>query len=448
MISMNFSGGYNLKIAGKPEKAVEEMLELPKTAAVSAKDIPALRPKMSVTEGDKVSAGDALFVHKGDERIQFVTPYSGTVKEIRRGKRRKLLEVVVEVDEKQKQKKFTKLNLDKATDQDVVSYLLETGAWPYFRAMPNHHIADPESRPRDIYIQTLDLEPHTPDLNFVLNGQGSALQKGVDLLRKLTKGSIYVTVAATDSQVPADVKKLQDVKLVSTKAVYPAGDPAVTSYHVAPLRKNDCAWYIDAQDLIAIANQVDSGSIDTVRHFTISGTMSTRPRYVKTHLGRLVEDLIQGDVKDGDKSFICGGVFTGTYVSQDTYCTYYGRGIHVLKEGNEREFIRFLWPGLDKYSYSRVWMSTLFPQKEYEFTNSFQGEDRACIQCAQCEVVCPNDILPQFLFKAVLATDYDEAEQLGIQDCAQCGLCNYVCPSKIDLVGTIQEGIETIIKEG
>jgi len=80
-------------------------------------------------------------------------------------------------------------------------------------------------------------------------------------------------------------------------------------------------------------------------------------------------------------------------------------------------------------------------------TTSFQGEDRACIQCGHCEQVCPVEIMPQFLFKSVLASDYDEAEALGLKDCAECGLCTYVCPSKIDLAGIIHDGLDEVQKE-
>jgi len=55
--------------------------------------------------------------------------------------------------------------------------------------------------------------------------------------------------------------------------------------------------------------------------------------------------------------------------------------------------------------------------------------------------------MPQFLFKAVMASDYDEAEGLGLKDCAECGLCTYVCPSKIDLAGIIHDGLEEVRKE-
>ena len=448
MRKLEFSGGYNLKLAGKPEKALEQLLDIPDTIAVKALDIQGIKPLVKVKEGDKVKAGDTLFLHKGDQRIKFVTPMSGEVKEVRRGHRRALIEVSIKCDAKQDFGKFSKINLDKTSEADIVNHLLDTGSWPFLRQMPYNCVADPETRPRDIFVVTQDLEPHTPDLNYVLADQLEGLKKGIEILKKLTRGSIYFSGCKTDSEVPTGLDQIEGTTFIKTEARFPAGDPQVLGYHAAPLRQNEVQWYINAQDLIAIANLFESGKIDPQRTMTICGSMSTRPRYIRSYIGSNVQTLLQSDFKEGDKEYISGGVFTGTLIEGDSHLGFYGHSLHVIPMGNRREFLRFMWPGLDKYSYSRVFMSTLFPRDEYTLSNSHQGEERACIQCGHCENVCPVDILPQFLFKAVMAEEYDMAEGLGVKDCAECNLCTYVCPSKIEVSGIIKDGLNTIQKEG
>ena len=219
------------------------------------------------------------------------------------------------------------------------------------------------------------------------------------------------------------------------------------SYHVAPLRRNECAWTINAQDLLALVDLAETGKWNPKRIMTVAGSLATRPRYVETYLGSSVKHILADDVKEGDKTYLSGGVFGGTETQEDGYLGFASTSLHVLPTGSQREFLRFVWPGFDKYSYSRTFISSLFPQKEYNMTTSLQGEDRACIQSGHCEQVCPIEVLPQFLFKAVMASDYDEAEGLGLRDCAQCGLCTYVCPSKIDLAGIIRDGLEEVRKE-
>jgi Na+-transporting NADH:ubiquinone oxidoreductase subunit A len=46
------------------------------------------------------------------------------------------------------------------------------------------------------------------------------------------------------------------------------------------------------------------------------------------------------------------------------------------------------------------------------------------------------DLLPQMIYKSVLAEEVEEYLELGLLDCVECGLCSYVCPSKIELSRT------------
>lgn len=59
---------------------------------------------------------------------------------------------------------------------------------------------------------------------------------------------------------------------------------------------------------------------------------------------------------------------------------------------------------------------------------------RNCIRCAACSDVCPAKLLPQQLFWAADARNFEDAESLHLMDCIECGCCNYVCPSQIPLV--------------
>lgn len=68
--------------------------------------------------------------------------------------------------------------------------------------------------------------------------------------------------------------------------------------------------------------------------------------------------------------------------------------------------------------------------------SGMHGEERSCINCGACADVCAVDILPQFMYKSLLAGEIEEALSHGLLDCVECGLCTYVCPSKIELSTT------------
>ncbi len=207
------------------------------------------------------------------------------------------------------------------------------------------------------------------------------------------------------------------------------------------------AWYIHPQDLIALVNLMETGRLDSMRTFTVAGSALKNRRYVQAMIGSPVEAMVQGEALGADVRCIAGGVLTGTKI-ESGYMGFYAHSLQVIPEGYQREFLRFMQPGFDRFSYSKVFLSNLFGPQEYPMTTSIQGEDRACVQCAACEDVCPVEILPQFLFKAALAEDYDNLDQLGIKDCVECGLCTFVCPSKIDVDGILKVTLAQIAKEG
>jgi len=63
-----------------------------------------------------------------------------------------------------------------------------------------------------------------------------------------------------------------------------------------------------------------------------------------------------------------------------------------------------------------------------------------CIQCGNCVLACPMNLLPTRLASFSEAAQWDEADNLGVLNCIECGSCAYVCPSNIPLVQWIRIG--------
>ena len=66
------------------------------------------------------------------------------------------------------------------------------------------------------------------------------------------------------------------------------------------------------------------------------------------------------------------------------------------------------------------------------------------------EAVLPMDILPNELYRAIVANDLDLMEKLGILECDEedLALCSFACPSKIDVGGMVRRGLNMIWDEG
>jgi len=67
-------------------------------------------------------------------------------------------------------------------------------------------------------------------------------------------------------------------------------------------------------------------------------------------------------------------------------------------------------------------------------TSPSQNSPLNCIRCAACSDACPVSLLPQQLYWATQARNFDEAQSLHLFDCIECGCCSYVCPSYLPLV--------------
>ncbi len=106
----------------------------------------------------------------------------------------------------------------------------------------------------------------------------------------------------------------------------------------------------------------------------------------------------------------------------------------------------FIRPGSDKPTVSKTFLSCLFNSPR-EMDCTIHGEERACINCSYCENICPNDLMPNFIMKALHSDEIENALEYGLLDCCRCGLCSYTCPSKIELTKILSDGMDSYYKD-
>ena len=437
--------GLNIKLKGGAEKALEK-LPVPATVALKPTDFPGVTPKLSVKPGHKVKAGDALFYDKYHPEILYTAPLGGEVKSVNRGERRKILEVVVEVDKDAGEAAFKKGDPKKLSADEIKEQLLKSGLWPFIRQRPYGIIPSPDKKPRAIFVSTFDTAPLAPDNSFVLENQMETFQKGIDALSKLTEGDVHLGVNG-DSPF-ADVK---NAKTHQFSGPHPAGNVGVQIHHVSPIVRGEVVWTVNVQDVLFIGRLFENGKVDFTRAFALAGSEVETPKYYQTVLGAPVASLTDGRLKEADykQRIISGNVLTGTRVKPQNYLGFYDTVVSVIPEGDDYELLGWATPGVDKFSASKAFLSKLFPKKEYEFNANLHGGERAFVLTDQYEKVMPMDILPVFLMKAIMANDIDKMEQLGIYEVIEedVALCEFVCTSKIKWQDNLRTGINTMIKE-
>jgi Na+-transporting NADH:ubiquinone oxidoreductase subunit A len=159
--------------------------------------------------------------------------------------------------------------------------------------------------------------------------------------------------------------------------------------------------------------------------------------------------MVKDNVKSGNLRYISGNVLTGTKIEPDGFLGYYDSQVTVIPEGDYFEFFGWMMPGLNKFSFSKTFASSLIPRKSYSLDTNFHGGERAFVMTGMYEKVLPMDIYPMQLLKAILAEDIEMMENLGIYEIAEedFALCEYICPSKVEIQSIVRKGIELMIRE-
>ena len=114
------------------------------TYALNPDDFFSLIPRMLVKEGDKVSLGQPIFYDKNDEDVKIVSPVSGIVKEIVRGAKRKILNVIIQ-KEGDDILKFDIPGFSKLSKEKIIELLIDSGSLSYIKQRPYNIIAKPNN---------------------------------------------------------------------------------------------------------------------------------------------------------------------------------------------------------------------------------------------------------------------------------------------------------------
>lgn len=438
--------GHDIQLAGKADKVFAEA-GLPDLFAVRPTDFHGVVPKMAVKVGDKVKVGTVLFFDKYRPEIKFVSPVSGELISINRGERRKILEVVVKSDGNDDKEQFETAKAAELTKEQIVEKMQAAGLWPFIRKRPYDVIADPDETPKAFFISGFDSAPLAPDIDFILDGQEDALQAGIDVIKQLC-GNIHIGV--NYSSESKAFKNLEGVKLHTFQGPHPAGNVGVQIHNTIPINKGEVVWVTNPQEIVAIGRLFTDGIYDASRVVVLTGSEIEKRAYYRTKIGACIFPLINNNVKTDCKlRYISGNVLTGILIEDDGYLGAYHSQVTVIPEGDYYEFMGWATPGFGKYSVSRTFFSWMCKNKEFRLDANMHGGLRSFVMSGQYEKVLPMDILPEFLFKAILVEDIDKMEQLGIYELAEedIALCEFVCTSKQPLQTTLRKGIDIMIKE-
>ena len=434
--------GHDIALEGTAEKVVNASAVT--TYAIQPQNFVGISPipKVTVAVGDEVQAGDVVCFDKKRPDIKYVAPVSGEVIAVNRGAKRSIKEVVILADKEINYKSFPTLDLANTSREALVNHLLESGAWTMISQRPFGVIPDATDIPSNIFVSTFDSAPLAPDLNFVVEGQGAAFQKGLDVLSMLTEGAVHLGLDGRGTDAPSNVfTQATGVKKHWFHGKHPVGNVGIQIHHISPIAGNDKVWTLGVQEVITIGKLFAEGKFDASRIVAVTGSEASTPGYVKTYLGANVGALA-GTVGDNVR-LVSGDVLSGAQKSKEEFLDFRDDQVTTIKEGNEYEMFGWLAPMDARPSVSQTFLSGL-ADVTYEANTNTHGEKRAFVVTGQYEKVLPMDIYPQHLMKAIIVNDFERMEGLGINELLEedVALCEFACTSKQPLQSILREGLE------
>ena len=440
--------GLDLPISGVAAQTTKKVI-VPDVVAVKPTDFRGLVPKLLVREGDKVLAGTPVLADKMSQNILFASPVSGTVAEVVRGEKRKLLEVRIKADEKQEYVDFGVKKVAEMSAEEIKAALLESGLWPALTQRPYGIVANPESKPKAIFVSAFTTAPLAANPEYALGADVEHIQTAINALGKLTDGGVHLSLnSETYSGTP--FHKLENVIQHTFTGKHPAGNVGVQIHHISPIRKGETVWTVSLLMLAAIGKLFNTGKYDVRRKIAVTGPKAENPSYVEGYPGISMKELKDYYASAENLRFVSGDVLTGTNVGAEGFLGFADNQVTILEEGNKYELFGWAKPfRTSQFSASHTYFSWLTPNKKYDMDTNLHGGPRAFVVNDTYGKVLPMDLYPVYLLKACLANDIDKMEKFGIYEVLEedFALCEYVCPSKIYIQQIITDGIALMLKE-
>lgn len=458
MVAIKIKKGLDIPISGKPFGDIKpfnpsgQASKTIKQIGLNLSGFTDLRFTLTAKLNDKVRIGDPLVEDRFCPGRMFVSPAAGTLTEIRRGLKRTLHDIVIEIDPIESIKKFTPLDPNHATRDEIIQRLMEGGGFSHIRRRPFDLLADPRHLPRTIFVKALESLPFYPPAELQVKGYEMLFQAGLDALKKMTEGPVHLVQSANSPFFSS----FKNVQLHTAEGPHPVANPSLHLQEIDPVRSTqDNIWTLDAHDVLVLGSLLLKGEYFIERVIGIGGPacIPDQTGFYRVREGFPIEALLAGRVPhaDGSIRIISGDVLTGHQVESDDFLGFNDYALVLVRENVDREMLHFFRLGANKYTASGAYLSGyLNPSKQsFDFTTNQHGEERPFIDGSMYDKVMPLHVPAMNLVKAVMSEDYELAEKLGLLDVVpeDFALPTFVDPSKIEMTEIIKNGLRAYSKD-
>ncbi len=395
-----------------------------RTSTLLGREYPGTKFQIITEEGARIRAGEAVLCDRRRPEILFTSPVSGMVSEIKRGQRRSLVSLKISTEGNDQ----ISFEMPAKPDRDNMrGLMLESGLWASLRSRPFGHIPSPDGEPEALLVTAIDTQPLAPSSAVIINQYNQEFSLGLQQLCSLVDAPVYLCQSTQDSYNYDNSSRAMPVEFDKP---HPAG---LVSTHIhalgLPISMVNEVWHIGYQDVISLGHLIKTGSAWHHRVVSLSGSAVRESRLITVPLGASLEDIVAGELVDGESRVISGSTLSGHSAVGYEDCL--GRLHHQITAMLEPQA-----------GQPQSWFSLLFD-------SDYTGRSAPLIATSDLDSVAPPGILAVPLLRALLIGDAERARELGALELVEedLALLSYTCSSGTDYGPLLRDILNKILRE-
>lgn len=380
--------------------------------------------------GDKVNVGQVIGEKGGRFSIPIHSPVSGEVMSINKkvwhasGKMVESVEIKNDFQETL-DPAIQPVDAENLSREDIINAVKNCGVVGLGGSgFPTYVKYQTQAKIDTIIINAAECEPYITADYMLIKTQPEKIIDGIKFIMRATEAPKAV-IAIKKTKIEA-IQILEEalvdepnISVFLLPDVYPAGWEKYIVHKVmkktyAGLPAEAGAVVNNVQTCIAVSDAVRNYMPLVEKVITLTGEGLVAPQNVRVKIGTPVNEIIEkigGYKEDLEEAFlIAGGPMTGTAIIFDSLIVNRSLGSVIVKPKEVREF------------------------------------NPECMGCGKCVDVCPINLSPILIKRALEDKDMDLLKDFRSETCIQCGLCSYVCPSRIELTDAMAKAKALVMK--
>lgn len=436
MVHIICKRGLDIPLKGTFSTKIVES-SLPKTVALDCNFFSrTCRIKPLKKEGETIALAEPIAMDAHRHSRVFLSPAGGKVLEVKRGEKRRIISIVIELPEGQEpEHSFSPLSPD-SNREEILQALSARGCLWHILERPFNRPASEEKPPKNIFISAIESAPFSPSPHLEVEKNQELFQFGLSLLSRLAPVHLVQNHDLFTS--------FKEVNIHRAEGPHPSGSFSLHIASIAPITSvSDTTWTLRPFDVLCIASLCKDGRFFKKQIVALAGEPipEEKRNLYWTRRGASCESLFAP--KESEKTrIISGDPLAGECCHG--HLGFFHRTLTALSDKPKAGFLRFLGITSKHFTATRTYASL---RKRYSFDTGLSGEFRPIVDKNIYERVMPLKIPVEPFIKALLAKDFDQALAYGLLEvCPEdFALAEFVCPSKTPFTKIVFDSINEYV---